>query len=123
LFCNFNKKERKKKPSNKESVIAREATVNIHKRIHGVQFKKRAPRAVKSIREFAHKITHTKDIRIAASLNKFLWSKGVRNVPRRVRVLIERKRNDDEEAQEKMYTLVSHVPVPSFKGLQTKKAD
>merc|ERR1719440_2522854 len=62
----------------------------------------------------------TKDVRIDTKLNKFVWSTGVRNIPRRVRVRMSRKRNDDEDAKEKMFTLVQHVPVESFKGLQTE---
>lgn len=41
------------------------------------------------------------EVRIDTKLNKFLWSNGVRNVPRRVRVRLSRKRNEDEEAKEK----------------------
>merc|ERR1719444_158793 len=48
----------------------------------------------------------TRDVRIDTKLNKFLWHKGIRNVPRRVRVRISRKRNEDEDAKEKMFTLV-----------------
>merc|ERR1719314_15403 len=62
----------------------------------------------------------TKDVRVDTKLNKFVWSKGVRNVPRRVRVRMSRKRNEDEDAEQKMFTLVQHVPVESFKGLQTE---
>merc|ERR1719453_1916967 len=62
----------------------------------------------------------TKDVRVDTKLNKFIWSGGVRNVPVRVRVRMSRKRNEDEEAAEKMYTLVQHVPVESFKNLQTE---
>merc|ERR1719446_1015369 len=65
----------------------------------------------------------TSDVRIDAKLNKFIWSKGVRNVPYRVRVRLSRKRNEDEEAKEKLYTLVQHVEVTSFKGLQTENVD
>ncbi len=39
----------------------------------------------------------TKDVRIDISLNKFIWSNGVRNIPRRVRIRLSRKRNEDEE--------------------------
>jgi hypothetical protein len=34
------------------------------------------------------------EVRIDTKLNKFLWSNGVRNVPRRVRVRLSRKRNE-----------------------------
>jgi large subunit ribosomal protein L31e len=64
----------------------------------------------------------TKDVRIEVSLNQFLWSRGIRNTPRRVRVRLSRRRNEDEDAKEPMYTLVSHVPIPAggYKGLVTK---
>jgi len=53
-------------------------------------------------------------------LNHFLWSNGIRNVPKRVRVRISRRRNEDEEGKNKFYSLVQHVPVDSYKGLQTE---
>ncbi|KAK1929801.1 60S ribosomal protein L31 [Phytophthora citrophthora] len=65
----------------------------------------------------------TQDVRIDSKLNKFIWSKGVRNVPYRVRVRLSRKRNDDEDAKEKLYTLVQHVQVATFKGLQNDTVD
>merc|ERR1719159_2266981 len=49
---------------------------------------------------------NTKDVRIDTKLNKFVWSCGVRNVPKRVRVRMSRKRNEDEDAirQIRMFT-------------------
>jgi large subunit ribosomal protein L31e len=82
-------------------------------------FKKRAPRALQAIRDFARKTMGTEDVRIDTLLNKFLWSQGIRNVPHRVRVRLHRKRNEDEESSEKLYTHVTHVNVPTFKGLKT----
>jgi large subunit ribosomal protein L31e len=103
----------------KDDVVSRECTINLHKRLHGVTFKKRAPRAIREIKKFATQAMGTKDVRVDALLNKFLWSKGVRNVPYRVRVRLHRKRNEDEEADEKLYTHVTYVAVPAFKGLET----
>ncbi|KAG6606871.1 60S ribosomal protein L31, partial [Cucurbita argyrosperma subsp. sororia] len=82
-------------------VVTREYTVNLHKRLHGCTFKKKAPKAIKELRKFA-------------------WS-----VPRRVRVRIARKRNDEEDAKEEFYSLVtvSEVPAEGFKGLDTKVID
>lgn len=37
-----------------------------------------------------------------------------------MRVRLSRKRNEDEEASEKLYTLVQHVEVTSVKGLNTE---
>ena len=58
----------------------------------------------------------TKDVRVDPKLNKSVWSNGVRRVAFRVRVRLERKRNEDEDATEKLYTAVSEVKVSSFKG-------
>ena len=38
-------------------------------------------------------------------------------------VRLSRKRNDDEEADEALFTLVEHVPVADFKELETKVVD
>lgn len=61
-----------------------------------------------------------RNVRIDTSLNKQMFAQGVRNVQKRVRVRLERRRDEDEEATEKMYTLVKYVEVSDFKGLQTQ---
>lgn len=72
------KSKEKKSKSAINEVVTREYTVNLHKRLHGVGFKKRAPRAIKEIRKFAEKQMGTPDVRIDTRLNKQLWSKGIR---------------------------------------------
>jgi large subunit ribosomal protein L31e len=66
----------------------------------------------------------TTDVRIDVKLNKHIWSSGIRSAPRRVRVRIARKRNDEEDAKEKLYSLVTVAEVPpppeGLKGLGTK---
>ena len=42
------------------------------------------------------------DVRVDTGLNKHIWSMGVRNVAKRVRVRLSRRRNEDEEAKEKV---------------------
>ena len=32
--------------------VTRDYTINLHKRLHGIQFKRRAPRAIREIRKF-----------------------------------------------------------------------
>ncbi|XP_040309980.1 large ribosomal subunit protein eL31 isoform X2 [Neofelis nebulosa] len=86
-------------------------------------FKKRAPRALKEIRKFAMKEMGTPDVRIDTRLNKAVWAKGIRNVPYRIRVRLSRKRNEDEDSPNKLYTLVTYVPVTTFKNLQTVNVD
>lgn len=46
-----------------------------------------------------------------------------RNVPFRVRVRLSRRRNDDEDSANKLFTLVTYVAVPTLKGLQTENVD
>lgn len=116
-------KREKKGKSALSEVVTREYTIHLHKRLHGIGFKKRAPRAIKEIRKFAEKQMGTPDVRVDTRLNKFIWSKGVRNVPYRVRVQLSRRRNEDEDSIHKLYTLVTHVPVTTFKGLQTENVD
>jgi large subunit ribosomal protein L31e len=116
-------REKKTQKKVKDEVVTREYTINMHKRVHGIGFKKRAPRSIKEIRKFAKEKMGTNDVRVDAHLNKFLWSHGVRNVPYRVRVRLARKRNDDEEAAEKLYTYVTYVPCTSFKNTVTTKVD
>jgi large subunit ribosomal protein L31e len=69
--------------------------------------KKKAPKAVKVIKDYARRTMFTEDVRIDPQLNQELWRNGIRNIDRRVEVILERKKNeDDEEAEEKMFTLV-----------------
>merc|ERR1712157_201594 len=100
----------KKRGRKNNGPVTRECTINIHKRIHGIGFKRRAPRAVTEIKKFAEAMMKTSDVRIDQGLNKFMWSKGVKNVPFRVRVRIAKKRQENEDSDEKYYTLVTHVP-------------
>jgi large subunit ribosomal protein L31e len=115
-----NKKREGKKKDVTNEIVTREYTINLHKRIHGIGFKRRAPRAIREIRKFAEKQMGTPDVRVDTRLNKHIWSQGVSHVPYRVRVRLSRKRNEDEDSPHKLYTLVTFVPVLSFKELQTK---
>ena len=117
------KKEAKKGKSAMNDVATREYTIHMHKRIHGIGFKKRAPRAIKEIKRFAEQQMGTEDVRLDTKLNKHVWSQGIRNVPYRIRVRLARKRNEDEDSPHKLYTYVTHVPVDSFKNLHTENVD
>lgn len=104
----------------KPDLVTRDYTIQLSKRIHKMQFKRRAPRAVKEIRKFAEKVMGTKDVRVDAELNKAVWKRGIKNVPTRVRVRLSRRRNEDEDAEETLYTYAQLVEVDSFKGLLTE---
>ncbi|KAL1896876.1 60S ribosomal protein L31B [Sporothrix stenoceras] len=100
-------------------VVSREYTIHMHKRLHGVSFKKRAPRAVKEIKKFAQQAMGTTDVRLDPTLNKKVWEAGVKGVAYRLRVRISRRRNDEEDAKEKLYSFVQAVNVKNPKGLHT----
>ncbi|EPE03545.1 60s ribosomal protein l31 [Ophiostoma piceae UAMH 11346] len=100
-------------------VVAREYTIHLHKRLHGVSFKKRAPKAVKEIKKFAQQAMGTTDVRLDPALNKKVWESGVKGVPYRIRIRISRRRNDEEDAKEKLYSFVQAVNVKNPKGLHT----
>merc|ERR1711918_236932 len=88
------------------------------------QFKKRATRAVREIKKYAGKVMNTTDIRIDPALNRFVWSRGIRNVPTRVRVRMSRKRSDGEDAAQPFYTLVQHLDIgdrDAFKELLPRR--
>ena len=75
-----------------------------------------APNAIKAVKKFAQLSMGVQDVRISPGLNQAVWSRGVKSPPRRIRVRLERKRNDDEGAKEKLYVLASIVEgVTSFK--------
>ena len=101
--------------------VTREYTINLHKRLHKITRKRRAPRALREVKKFARKEMGTGDVRISTQLNKKIWSNGINAVPFRIRVQIARLRNEDEEAAETMYSYVTSAELPStgFKGLGT----
>jgi large subunit ribosomal protein L31e len=75
-----------------------------------------APTAIKAVVKFAQKAMAVNDVRITPGLNQAIWSRGIKSPPRRVRVRLERKRNDDEGAKEKLYVVASVVEgVTDFK--------
>lgn len=111
----------KKKEAKSVGPVTLTTTINLHKRLHGVTFKNKAPRAIREIKKFAAKVMGTSDVRVGTDVNTFLWSKGVRNVPFRVRVRLSRRRSEEEDAKQQFYTLVEYEHVDGFKGLQTEK--
>ncbi|XP_036036799.1 60S ribosomal protein L31-like [Onychomys torridus] len=100
-------------------VMTQKYTINIHKHIHGVGFKKHAPRALKEIQKFAIKEMGTLVVHIDSGLNKAIWTNGIRDVPYHIHVSLSRKPNEDEDSPNKLYTLVTYVPVTTFKNLQS----
>ena len=107
----INNSSKGKKEVKELQPVTRKITINLHKQLHGEKFKKKAPKAVKVVKALAQKMMFTKDVRVDPELNKELWRNGIRNVDRRITVLMDRKKNEeDDEGEEKMYTLVRLAP-------------
>eukprot|EP00994_Dinema_validum_P005281 NODE_3400_length_559_cov_508.150980_g2868_i0.p1 GENE.NODE_3400_length_559_cov_508.150980_g2868_i0~~NODE_3400_length_559_cov_508.150980_g2868_i0.p1 ORF type:complete len:119 (+),score=24.75 NODE_3400_length_559_cov_508.150980_g2868_i0:59-415(+) len=100
-----------------------EATIHMHKHMRDTTFKQRANKAVKVVKRFTRRFMKTKDVRVEPKLNKFIWSKGIKGVPFRTRIRMDRKRNEDEDAKRKMYCVVSWVPVATYKGLRNQRKE
>ncbi|XP_054578844.1 60S ribosomal protein L31-like [Eptesicus fuscus] len=115
--------EKKKGRFTLNKVVTRKHTINIHKCIHGMDFKKLAPQALQEIWKFAMKEIGTPDVCMDTRLNKTIWAKRIRNVPYRIRVHLSRKRNEDEDSPNKLNILVTYIPVATFKNLQTVNVD
>jgi len=56
-------------------------------------------------------------------LSKAIWAKRIRNVPYHIHVQLSRKPKEGEDSPNKLYTLVTYVPVATFKNLQTVNVD
>ena len=78
--------------------------------------KKRAPRALKTVKTFVEKLTRANRVVISPRVNKFLWQKGVVHVPRRVRIQATVKTHQNDDKTQRV-AVVELVPVASFKGL------
>ncbi|XP_037059462.1 60S ribosomal protein L31-like [Peromyscus leucopus] len=110
--------EKKKGCSAINKVVTQKYTINIrniHKHINGVGFKE--------IQKFAMKEMETLVVHIDTGLNKAIWAKGIRNVPYHIHVSLSRKPNEDVDSPNKLYTLVTYLPVTTFKNLQTVNVD
>ncbi|KAL4700498.1 hypothetical protein H8959_014502, partial [Pygathrix nigripes] len=79
--------------------------------------------ALKEIQKFAMKETGTPAVLVDTRLNKAVWAKGIKNIPYRIHMWLSRKCNEDKDSSNKLYTLVTYVPVTTFKNLQTVNAD
>ena len=111
----------RKKEGRKPDAVSYEMTIHLAKMLKKRTFCKRAPIAVKKIKKFVGKLMKTTDNRIDASLNTYLWHKGIKGVPGRVRVLVQRKvENVEGSKRQHYYTVISNVAVPTFKKLVTK---
>ncbi|AEA38889.1 60S ribosomal protein L31 (nucleomorph) [Cryptomonas paramecium] len=68
-----------------------ECTINLHKKLYKVDFKKRAARALFEVKKFVKQLLNVKQIKVDSNLNKKIWKKGRRYAPFKIRVRIVKK--------------------------------
>lgn len=110
----------KKPRSALSDVVTRDYTIHLHKKLQNLQHKRQAPRAIKVIKAFAKREMGTEDVRLDPSVNKEVWKRGIHGVAYRMRIRISRKRNDDKDAKNKLFSLVQVVNVANPKHMETK---
>ena len=72
------------------------------------------------IRKFAQKAMNTEKVVIDTTVNQYVWSKGIRNIPRRIRVRLARKvdgEGEDEKTVGFLIFLVTCSSTPLFRSL------
>ncbi|XP_042772506.1 60S ribosomal protein L31-like [Panthera leo] len=101
--------------------VTRKHTINFHKGIHAVGFRKSAPQALKKIQKFAMKEMGTPelpDVCTDIRLNEAVWAKGTRKGPCRNLAGWSRKCNKHEGSPNKLCTLSTYVPIAAFQNVQ-----
>ncbi|HEV51167.1 MAG TPA: hypothetical protein ENO31_01340 [Thermoprotei archaeon] len=57
--------------------------------------KKRAPHAIRILQEAIRRRIKEGEVKLDPDLNSFVWSKGIRNFPKKVEVIAEREKGDE----------------------------
>jgi len=96
-------------------------TLHIQKLVHNASRKVKTQRAIKEIVKAGQKLMGTEVVKIDHELNSKIWFCGRANPPTRVRVVFERKAEDENSTT--MITVATYKQVPSFKGLQTEHTE
>ncbi len=74
-------------------------TISFSKVIYGSKIprKKRAPRAVKHVRDFVKRHAKVENVIIDQKVNQAIWSRGIQKPPRRIRVKVVKTEEDTAE--------------------------
>ncbi len=110
--------EKKAKTSN--SGIEREYVIPLREKSRPVPRYKKTPKAVKTIKEFIakHMKVENRDlnkVKISKDLNEFLWAKGIRKHPHKIKVKVER------QGENILVELVNYPNNLKFKKLREEK--
>lgn len=74
-------------------------TISFSKVIYGSKIprKKRAPRAIKHLRDFVKRHARVENVIIDQKVNEAIWSRGIQKPPRRIRVKVVKTEEDTAE--------------------------
>merc|ERR1712080_161065 len=90
--------EGRKGKSTINEVVTREYTIHLHKYLWKVGYRKRAPKAIKVIKQFAQKAMKTEDVRVDSKLNNKNLGQRSQECPIQNRVRLSRRRNQDDDS-------------------------
>ncbi len=90
-------------------VLERTYTIPFYPKLNSVPRTKRAPRAMRIIKEFLVKHMKSDDILIDNEVNEYIWSRGIQKPPRKISVRVIKSDDDVVEVY-----LVGVVPEEIF---------
>ena len=94
-------------------------TINLHRKLKEYHGKQRAGRAIREIVAFAKANMRTEKVIVTPRLNTTLWRRGIRNVPNKMRLVITRRKDADDQ----FVSEVDVVNVESFDNLLCENKD
>lgn len=77
-----------------EYVLERIYTISFYPKLNSIPRTKRAPRAVRMVKEFIARHMKSDDILIDSEVNEYIWSRGIQKPPRKISV--RAKKADDD---------------------------
>lgn len=96
-----------------------EMTISLRRLAKRASWRYKALKGVKYLKKFIQKQFKSEDdVLIAPDVNKYVWSRGMRSVPGRMRIRVERSPSNKNPA-ESVFRL-SLVEVSTFKGLNSQ---
>ncbi len=77
-----------------EYILERIYTIPFYPKLNSIPRTKRAPRALRIVKEFVARHMKSDDILIDTEVNEFIWSRGIQKPPRKISVRV--KKADDD---------------------------
>ncbi len=77
-----------------ETVLERVYTIPFYPKLNSIPRNKRAPRAMRLIREFIARHLKSDDIIIDQAVNELIWKRGIQKPPRKITVRVVKSDDD-----------------------------